>query len=155
MATASSREAASRVSVADTPALFSICLASTSFTNISGLDGCLRHGSAGSLLIRPEDRLSPQISYYITYNITFKPARIFCGTEATFSASSVLAGSFSREIRWACYHNMKEHSCGTARSDGHGGYMPVRMSGGDAIVESLLLHGVDTVFGVPGVQLPH
>jgi acetolactate synthase-1/2/3 large subunit len=28
----------------------------------------------------------------------------------------------------------------------------VRMSGADAIVESLLVHGVDTVFGIPGVQ---
>jgi acetolactate synthase-1/2/3 large subunit len=30
--------------------------------------------------------------------------------------------------------------------------MAVRMSGGDAITEALLLHGVDTVFGIPGVQ---
>ena len=30
--------------------------------------------------------------------------------------------------------------------------MAVQMNGGDAIVQSLLLHGVDTVFGIPGVQ---
>ena len=28
-----------------------------------------------------------------------------------------------------------------------------RMTGGDAIVDSLLRHGVDTVFGLPGVQM--
>ena len=28
-----------------------------------------------------------------------------------------------------------------------------RMTGGDAIVDSLLRHGIDTVFGVPGVQM--
>lgn len=31
--------------------------------------------------------------------------------------------------------------------------MAVRMSGGDAVTESLLLWGVDTIFGLPGVQL--
>ena len=30
--------------------------------------------------------------------------------------------------------------------------MADRMNGGEAIVQSLLLHGVDTVFGIPGVQ---
>jgi acetolactate synthase I/II/III large subunit len=30
--------------------------------------------------------------------------------------------------------------------------MAVRMSGGDAITESLLLWGVDTIFGIPGIQ---
>ena len=33
--------------------------------------------------------------------------------------------------------------------------MTTRMTGGDAIVQSLLLHGVDTVFGIPGVQTYH
>ena len=33
--------------------------------------------------------------------------------------------------------------------------MITRMTGGDAIVQSLLLHGVDTVFGIPGVQTYH
>lgn len=33
--------------------------------------------------------------------------------------------------------------------------MSARMNGGDAIVRSLLLHGVDTVFGLPGVQTYH
>jgi acetolactate synthase-1/2/3 large subunit len=33
--------------------------------------------------------------------------------------------------------------------------MTTRMNGGDAIVQSLLLHGVDTVFGLPGVQTYH
>jgi acetolactate synthase-1/2/3 large subunit len=33
--------------------------------------------------------------------------------------------------------------------------MTERMTGGDAIVQSLLLHGVDTVFGIPGVQTYH
>jgi thiamine pyrophosphate-dependent acetolactate synthase large subunit-like protein len=28
-----------------------------------------------------------------------------------------------------------------------------RMTGGDAIVDSLLRHGVDTIFGLPGVQM--
>ena len=28
-----------------------------------------------------------------------------------------------------------------------------RMTGGDAIVDSLLQHGIDTVFGLPGVQM--
>ena len=28
-----------------------------------------------------------------------------------------------------------------------------RMTGGDAIVDSLLRHGIDTVFGLPGVQM--
>jgi len=28
-----------------------------------------------------------------------------------------------------------------------------RMTGGDAIVDSLLRHGIDTIFGVPGVQM--
>jgi acetolactate synthase-1/2/3 large subunit len=27
-----------------------------------------------------------------------------------------------------------------------------RMTGGEAIVDSLLRHGIDTVFGLPGVQ---
>lgn len=33
--------------------------------------------------------------------------------------------------------------------------MSTRMTGGDAIVQSLLMHGVDTVFGIPGVQTYH
>jgi len=33
--------------------------------------------------------------------------------------------------------------------------MTARMTGGDAIVQSLLVHGVDTVFGIPGVQTYH
>jgi acetolactate synthase I/II/III large subunit len=33
--------------------------------------------------------------------------------------------------------------------------MTERMTGGDAIVQSLLLHGVDTVFAIPGVQTYH
>jgi acetolactate synthase I/II/III large subunit len=33
--------------------------------------------------------------------------------------------------------------------------MSTRMTGGDAIVQSLLQHGVDTVFGLPGVQTYH
>ena len=33
--------------------------------------------------------------------------------------------------------------------------MTTRMTGGDAIVQSLLQHGVDTVFGIPGVQTYH
>jgi len=28
-----------------------------------------------------------------------------------------------------------------------------RMTGGDAIVDCLLRHGIDTVFGLPGVQM--
>ena len=28
-----------------------------------------------------------------------------------------------------------------------------RMTGGEAIVDSLLRHGIDTVFGLPGVQI--
>ena len=28
-----------------------------------------------------------------------------------------------------------------------------RMTGGDAIVDSLLRHGIDTIFGLPGVQM--
>ena len=28
-----------------------------------------------------------------------------------------------------------------------------RMTGGEAIVDSLLRHGIDTVFGLPGVQM--
>ena len=28
-----------------------------------------------------------------------------------------------------------------------------RMTGGEALVDGLLRHGVDTVFGLPGVQL--
>jgi len=27
------------------------------------------------------------------------------------------------------------------------------MTGGDAIVDSLLRHGIDTIFGLPGVQM--
>ena len=30
-----------------------------------------------------------------------------------------------------------------------------RMTGGEAIVQSLLAHGVDTVFAIPGVQTYH
>ena len=30
--------------------------------------------------------------------------------------------------------------------------MTRKLTGGEAIVQSLLLHGVDTVFGIPGVQ---
>jgi acetolactate synthase-1/2/3 large subunit len=33
--------------------------------------------------------------------------------------------------------------------------MTTRLTGGEAIVQSLLLHGVDTVFGIPGVQTYH
>ncbi len=33
--------------------------------------------------------------------------------------------------------------------------MSTRMTGGDAIVQSLLLHGVDTIFAIPGVQTYH
>ena len=33
--------------------------------------------------------------------------------------------------------------------------MAARMTGGEAIVQSLLLHGVDTVFAIPGVQTYH
>ena len=28
-----------------------------------------------------------------------------------------------------------------------------RMTGGDAIVDSILRHGIDTIFGLPGVQM--
>src|SRR5215510_14319167 len=43
-----------------------------------------------------------------------------------------------------CEDRLREQQTGSA--------MP-RMTGGDAIVDSLLRHGIDTIFGLPGVQM--
>src|SRR5438046_8781393 len=51
------------------------------------------------------------------------------------------AGSF---IRRSCQDRLQEKQTGSP--------MP-RMTGGDAIVDSLLRHGIDTIFGLPGVQM--
>lgn len=30
-----------------------------------------------------------------------------------------------------------------------------RVTGGEAIADSLIAHGIDTIFGIPGIQMDH
>src|SRR5882757_6291562 len=59
-------------------------------------------------------------------------------------------GPFAWRFGWLERRPERDKIGGTEREEGR---PMARMTGGDAIVDSLLRHGIDTIFGLPGVQM--